>query len=139
MTADPQGQHAVALTAEAIGIRKEWGWFLALGASRSSPTGGGFVFSATLASVVALGVLLLIAGTTQMAAAASWRVAGTGSSVHASTGSLYGVAGFLTLEHPLLAGEGLTLMRSRTIPACRAVPHRSRPDRKPPGPGLAPV
>ena len=111
MTADPQGRDAVAPTAKAIGIRKDWGWFLALGIVQvlAGALAVGFVFSATLASVVALGVLLLIAGSTQMAAALLAR-RWDGFFLFLLHGFLYGVAGFLTLEHPLLAGEGLTLM-----------------------------
>ena len=111
MTADPQGRDAVAPTAKAIGIRKDWGWFLALGIVQvlAGALAVGFVFSATLASVVALGVLLLIAGSTQMAAALLAR-RWDGLFLFLLHGFLYGVAGFLTLEHPLLAGEGLTLM-----------------------------
>ena len=111
MTADPQGRDAVAPTAEAIGITMDWGWFLALGIVQvlAGALAVGFVFSATLASVVALGVLLLIAGSTQMAAALLAR-RWDGFFLFLLHGFLYGVAGFLTLEHPLLAGEGLTLM-----------------------------
>ena len=100
MTADPQGRDAVAPTAKAIGIRKDWGWFLALGIVQvlAGALAVGFVFSATLASVVALGVLLLIAGSTQMAAALLAR-RWDGFFLFLLHGFLYGVAGFLTLEH----------------------------------------
>src|SRR5271166_4480137 len=69
----------------------------------------GFAFSATLASVVTLGILLLIAAGAQMAAALlarDWE----GFYLFLLLGFLYGVAGFLTLQYPLLAAEGLTLM-----------------------------
>jgi uncharacterized membrane protein HdeD (DUF308 family) len=58
---------------------------------------------------VTLGVLLLIAGAAQTAAALlarDW----DGFFLFLLLGFLYAVAGFLTLQHPLLASEGLTLM-----------------------------
>jgi len=58
---------------------------------------------------VTLGVLLLIAGGAQMAAALLARE-WDGFFLFLLLGFLYGVAGFLTLQHPLLAAEGLTLM-----------------------------
>ena len=93
-----------------------------VGTSVSSPPHwlSALSLSATLASVVALGVLLLIAGSTQLAAALLAR-RWDGFFLFLLHGFLYGVAGFLTLEHPFLAGEGLTLMLA-AIPARRASP-----------------
>jgi len=111
MTANAQNRATVVLTVEATGIRKNWGWFLAFGIVQiiAGTLAVGFVFSATLASVVTLGVLLLIAGGAQMAAALLARE-WDGFFLFLLLGFLYGVAGFLTLQHPLLAAEGLTLM-----------------------------
>jgi uncharacterized membrane protein HdeD (DUF308 family) len=111
MTANAQDQAAVSLMAEVIGIRKSWGWFLALGIVQiiAGIVGLGFVSSATLASVVTLGVLLLIAGCAQTAAALLARH-WDGFHLILLLAFLYGVAGFLTLEHPLSAAEGLPLM-----------------------------
>jgi uncharacterized membrane protein HdeD (DUF308 family) len=58
---------------------------------------------------VTLGVLFLIAGCAQMAGALLARDWG-GFFLFLLLGLLYVVAGLLTLEHPLLAAEGLTLM-----------------------------
>jgi len=69
----------------------------------------GFAFSATFASVVTLGALLLIAAGAQVAAAFLARDWG-GFFLFVLLGVLYTVAGFLTLQHPLLAAEGLALM-----------------------------
>jgi len=111
MPANARNRAAVVLTVEAAGIRRNWGWFLALGIVQiiAGSLAVGFVFSATLASVVTLGVLLLIAGGAQTAAAVlarDW----DGFFLFLLLGFLYGVAGLLTLQHPLLAAEGLTLM-----------------------------
>jgi uncharacterized membrane protein HdeD (DUF308 family) len=99
------------LTKEAKDIRKNWGWFLALGIVQilAGMLAVGFAFSATLASVVTLGVLLLIAAGAQMAAAI-WARDWSGFFLFLLVGILYAIAGFLTLQHPLLAAEGLTLM-----------------------------
>jgi uncharacterized membrane protein HdeD (DUF308 family) len=96
---------------EVTGIRKNWGWFLALGIVQviAGTLAAGFAFSSTLASVVTLGVLLLIAAGAQIAAALlarDW----DGFFLFLLLAILYAVAGFLTLRHPLLAAEGLALM-----------------------------
>ena len=111
MTTVTNTQNADLLTQEAKSIRKHWGWFLALGTVQivAGPLAVGFVFGATLATVVTLGVLLLIAAGAQMAAALlarDW----DGFFLFLLLAFLYAVAGFLTLQHPLLAAEGLTLM-----------------------------
>jgi len=91
--------------------RKNWGWFLALGIVQVvvGILAVSFAFSATLASVVMLGVLLLIAAGAELAAAVFARDWG-GFFLYLLIVILYAVAGFLTLQHPLLAAEGLTLM-----------------------------
>ena len=99
------------VAADAASMRKNWGWFLALGIVQiiAGTLAVSFAFSATLASVVTLGVLLLIAGGAQMAAAhlaRDW----DGFLLFLLLAILYVVAGVLTLQYPLLAAEGLTFM-----------------------------
>jgi uncharacterized membrane protein HdeD (DUF308 family) len=111
MTANSRNRATVSLMAEGTGFGKNWGWFLALGIVQIivGIFGVGFVSSSTLASVVTLGVLLLIAGCAQTAAALlarDW----DGFHLFLLLAFLYGVAGFLTLEHPPRAAEGLRLM-----------------------------
>jgi uncharacterized membrane protein HdeD (DUF308 family) len=111
VTAGAENRSAVLLTVEATGIWKNWGWFLALGIVQiiAGTLAVGFVLSATLASIVTLGILLLIAGVAQTAAALlarDW----DGFFLFLLLGLLYGVGGFLTIEHPLLATESLSLM-----------------------------
>jgi uncharacterized membrane protein HdeD (DUF308 family) len=103
-------QIAGKLTEETQSIRKNWGWFLALGIVQiiAGTWSVGFAFSATLASVMTLGVLLIIAAGSQMAAALlarDW----DGFLLFLLLAFLYAVAGLLTLQHPLLAAEGLPL------------------------------
>ena len=111
MTTVAQDRIAVMMREETTRIRKQWGWFLAFGIVQIivGVLAVGFAFSATLASVVMLGVLLLVAAGAQMAAAILARNWG-GFALFLLLGVLYAVVGLLTLEHPLLAAEGLTLM-----------------------------
>jgi uncharacterized membrane protein HdeD (DUF308 family) len=111
MTAIVQDRSGGVLNEEAAGIRKNWGWFLALGIIQVivGILAVGFAFSATLASVMTLGVLLIIAAGAQTAAAVLARDWG-GFFMFLLLGILYGVAGFLTIAYPLEAVEGLTLM-----------------------------
>jgi uncharacterized membrane protein HdeD (DUF308 family) len=104
------------LTEEANRVRKKWGWFLALGVVLIvvGTLAIGFAFSATLASVATLGVLLLIAAGAQTAGAIyarDW----SGLFLFLLVGVLYAVAGILTLQHPVLAAEGLTLMLAAAL------------------------
>ena len=104
------------LTGEATRTRNQWGWFLALGIVQviAGTLAVGFAFIATLASVVTLGVLLLIAAGAQIAAAILARNWG-GFFLFLLLGILYAVAGFLAIQHPLLAAEGLTLMLAAAL------------------------
>jgi uncharacterized membrane protein HdeD (DUF308 family) len=92
-------------------IRKSWGWFLALGILQMvlGIVAVDFAFTATLASVVTLGIVLLIAGGAQTAAAI-WARDWRGFFLFLLLGLLYAAAGFLTIQSPLLAAESLTLM-----------------------------
>jgi uncharacterized membrane protein HdeD (DUF308 family) len=111
MATAAQDRFAGIFSEEATEIRKNWGWFLALGIVQivAGIFAVGFAFSATLASVVTLGALLLIAAGAQTAAAIFARDWG-GFFLFLLLGILYTVAGVLTLQHPLAAAEGLTLM-----------------------------
>jgi uncharacterized membrane protein HdeD (DUF308 family) len=111
MTTVAQDRIVDMLSEEATQVRKNWGWFLALGIVQvvAGMLAVGFAFIATLASVFTLGVLLLIAAGAQMGAAFLARDWG-GFFLSLLVGVFYAVAGFLTAQHPLLAAEGLTLM-----------------------------
>jgi uncharacterized membrane protein HdeD (DUF308 family)/nucleotide-binding universal stress UspA family protein len=106
-------QHPIAdmLAEGATQVRKNWGWVLALGIVQIIVGAFAvcFAFSATLASVVTLGILLLIAAGAQTAAAI-WARDWKGFFLFLLVGVLYAVTGFLMLQNPLLAAEGLTLM-----------------------------
>jgi uncharacterized membrane protein HdeD (DUF308 family) len=95
----------------ANGIRKKWGWLLALGIVQivAGMLAVGFAFPATLASVVAVGILLLIAAGAQTAAAI-WARDWSGFFLFLLLGILYAVAGLVMLTRPVLAAESLTLV-----------------------------
>jgi uncharacterized membrane protein HdeD (DUF308 family) len=111
MTSNAQKPDAVVLAVDEAGVRKNWGWLLALGIVQiiAGTLAVAFAISATLDSVVTLGILLLIAGAAQTAAALLARE-WDGFFPFLLLGFLYAVAGFLTLQHPLLVAEGLMLM-----------------------------
>jgi uncharacterized membrane protein HdeD (DUF308 family) len=96
---------------EASSVRKNWGWFLALGIVQivAGMMAVGFAFTATVASVVALGILLLV-GAGAQTAAAFWARDWSGFFLFLLLGIPYAVAGFVTLMHPVIAAESLTLM-----------------------------
>lgn len=107
---------AGTLTEEATRLQRFWGRFLALGIVQIvvGILAVSFAFSATLASVVLLGILLLIAAGAQLAAAV-WAWDWRGFSLFLLVGLLYAVAGFLMLQHPVHAAEALTLMLAAAL------------------------
>jgi uncharacterized membrane protein HdeD (DUF308 family) len=100
-----------AFTKPTRNARRTWGWFLALGILQIlvGILAVSFAFSATIASVVTLGVLCLVAAGAQFAAA-FWVRPVSRSLLFFLLSILYAVAGFLLFRHPLIAAEGLTLM-----------------------------
>jgi uncharacterized membrane protein HdeD (DUF308 family) len=99
------------LLAELRELRKDWGWFLALGI--------GLIFAgvaaitvplvATIGVVTVLGILLMAAGAAHIVLAfscARW----SGVLIDVLVGVLYVVFGFLILENPLAGAAGLTLL-----------------------------
>jgi uncharacterized membrane protein HdeD (DUF308 family) len=68
-----------------------------------------FALTATLATVLALGSLLLVGGGFQLGTAV-WARDWKGFFLFLLTGILYVVAGGLMIEHPVTSAEGLTLM-----------------------------
>jgi uncharacterized membrane protein HdeD (DUF308 family) len=92
-------------------LRKEWGWFLALGISLvvMGMIAIGNAFAAMLFAVVLLGSLLLIAGLAQCVTAFNsprW----SGVMIELLMGLLYFVVGALTLSHPVGAAASLTML-----------------------------
>jgi uncharacterized membrane protein HdeD (DUF308 family) len=94
-----------------IKLRRRWGWILVLGMALIV-VGGlacAFALTATVATVLALGSLLLVGGGFQLGSAV-WARNWQGFFLFLLTGILYVVAGGLMIEHPVASAEGLTLM-----------------------------
>jgi uncharacterized membrane protein HdeD (DUF308 family) len=96
---------------ELRGLRKDWGWLMALGiglvlvgfAAITVP------LLATIGVVTVLGILMLAAGAAQIVSAFScnrW----SGVLLHVLIGILYVVFGFLVLENPIAGAAGITLL-----------------------------
>src|SRR5262245_34353896 len=104
--------HLITLdTAPLVTLRRRWGWILVLGIALII-VGGlacAFALTATLATVLALGSLLLVGGGFQLGSAV-WARNWKGFFLFLLTGILYVVAGVLMIEHHVAAAEGLTLM-----------------------------
>jgi uncharacterized membrane protein HdeD (DUF308 family) len=101
----------ISLTTEAAGIRRNWAWFLTLGAVQiiAGVSAAAFAASAPQDSAVTLGVLLLIAGAAQTAAALLARE-WDGFLLFLLLGFVYNVMGLIAVLEPQAAALGLPLM-----------------------------
>lgn len=101
------------VNAELQDVRKHWGWFLALGAGLIILGVLAIIYEeiATLASISALGIFLIIAGVLQLAMAFATRGAG-----HVILYLLFGVlevlVGLVLLAHPVAGALLVTLTLS---------------------------
>ena len=102
---------AGVLDEEVARIRSNWGWVMTFGVVQLivGALAISFAFSATIASVVTLGIVLLVAAGAQIAAAIWWQDWG-GFFLYLLLSILYGAAGLVMLAHPLAAAESLTLL-----------------------------
>jgi len=102
---------AHALLTEIEAVRRNWGWFLALGIALVAL--GVFALVAaeitTLASVLLFGWLVLFGGVFE-AVAAFWARHWSGFFLHLLVGVLYVVVGLLMIGHPVAVAAGLTLL-----------------------------
>lgn len=92
-------------------LRAKWGWIVALGVVYTIVgfIALGSVVMATVASVLVVGVMMIIAGVAEVWSA--FQIKSWGKFLlWAALGLLYIVAGFVTFENPLLAAALLTLM-----------------------------
>jgi uncharacterized membrane protein HdeD (DUF308 family) len=92
-------------------LRKNWGWLVVLGIALIvlGVLAVGAAFIATLATVTAFGILILIGGGVQLATAI-WAGRWSGFFLHLLAGILYLIVGMLMIEHPVEAAAGITLM-----------------------------
>ena len=115
-----KGEHAVSMTSDTstigkLGVRTEplrakWGWIVAAGIVYVLVGVGalGSVVAATAASVLVVGIMMIIAGAAEVINA--FQVTTWGKSLlWLLLGALYIIGGFLAFENPLLTAALLTL------------------------------
>jgi uncharacterized membrane protein HdeD (DUF308 family) len=99
-------------------LRVKWGWIVTLGVVYlvTGLIALGSVIMATVASVLVVGVMMIVAGVAEVINA--FQVKGWGKFLlWLLLGALYIVAGFVTFENPLLAAAVLTLVLGATLVA----------------------
>jgi uncharacterized membrane protein HdeD (DUF308 family) len=97
-------------------LRAKWGWIVALGVVYLVVgfIALGSVVTATVASVLVVGVMMIIAGVAEVFSA--FQVKSWGKFLlWALLGVLYIIAGFVTFENPLLAAALLTLILGASL------------------------
>jgi uncharacterized membrane protein HdeD (DUF308 family) len=99
-------------------LRAKWGWILALGIVYviAGLVALGSVVMATVASVLIVGVMMIVAGVAEIINA--FQCKGWGRFlIWVLLGALYIVAGFITFENPLFAAAILTLLLGASLVA----------------------
>jgi uncharacterized membrane protein HdeD (DUF308 family) len=103
-------------------LRAKWGWIVALGVVYvvAGFVALGSVVMATVASVLVVGVMMIVAGVAEIISA--FQIKSWGKFlIWALLGLLYIVAGFVTFENPLFAAVLLTLMLGASLVASGVV------------------
>jgi uncharacterized membrane protein HdeD (DUF308 family) len=99
-------------------LRAKWGWIVALGVVYllAGLIALGSVVTATVASVLVVGVMMIIAGVAEVFSA--FQIKSWGKFLlWVLLGVLYIIAGFVTFENPLLAAAVLTLVLGAALVA----------------------
>jgi uncharacterized membrane protein HdeD (DUF308 family) len=97
-------------------LRAKWGWIVALGVvyTIAGFIALGSIVAATAASVLVVGIMMIVAGVAEIINA--FQIKSWGKFlIWALLGVLYIVAGFVTFENPLLAAVLLTLMLGASL------------------------
>jgi uncharacterized membrane protein HdeD (DUF308 family) len=103
-------------------LRAKWGWIVALGAVYvvAGFIALGSIVMATVASVLIVGVMMIVAGVAELINAFQIKTWGK-FLIWALLGVLYIVAGFVTFENPLFAAVLLTLLLGASLVASGVV------------------
>jgi len=103
-------------------LHAKWGWIVALGIVYliAGFVALGSVVMATVASVIVVGAMMIVAGAAEIIGAFQMKSWGK-FLIWALLGALYVVAGFLTFENPLFAAVLLTLFLGASLIASGAV------------------
>jgi uncharacterized membrane protein HdeD (DUF308 family) len=111
-------QNSDAASSGMAPLRAKWGWIVALGAVYviAGFFALGSIAMATVASVLVVGVAMIVAGVAEVINA--FQIKSWGKFlIWALLGVLYIVAGFVTFENPLLAAALLTLVLGASLVA----------------------
>jgi uncharacterized membrane protein HdeD (DUF308 family) len=111
-------KNSQAASSEMAPLRAKWGWIVALGTVYiiAGLFALGSIAMATVASVLVVGVAMIVAGAAEVINA--FQIKSWGKFlVWALLGVLYIVAGFVTFENPLLAAALLTLVLGASLVA----------------------
>ena len=103
-------------------LRPKWGWIVALGIVYivAGFIALGSIVMATVASVIVVGAMMIVAGVTEVIGAFQMKSWGR-FLIWALLGVLYIIAGFLTFENPVFAAVLLTLFLGVSLIASGAV------------------
>ncbi len=120
-SASDTSQH-LGLGSGIAAVRGKWGWIVALGVVYliTGFIALGSVVMATVASVIVVGAMMIVAGVAEIIGAFQLKSWGK-FLIWALLGVLYVVAGFLTFENPLLAAVLLTLFLGAALIASGVV------------------
>jgi uncharacterized membrane protein HdeD (DUF308 family) len=105
-----------SLASELEPLRAKWGWIVALGVIYVivGLVALGSVITATAASVLVVGIMMVIAGVAEVINAFQIKTWGK-FLLWLGLGALYILAGFVTFENPLLAAALLTLLLGASL------------------------
>ncbi|WP_339038479.1 HdeD family acid-resistance protein [Bradyrhizobium symbiodeficiens] len=122
MTSASDTSHHASLGSGIAALHAKWGWIVALGFVYliAGFVALGSVVMATVASVIVVGAMMIVAGAAEMIGAFQMKSWGK-FLVWALLGVLYVIAGFLTFENPLFAAVLLTLFLGASLIASGAV------------------
>ncbi|MCP3406759.1 HdeD family acid-resistance protein [Bradyrhizobium sp. CCGB01] len=120
-TASDTSQH-LGLGSGIAALHAKWGWIVALGVVYliAGFVALGSVVMATVASVIVVGAMMIVAGAAEIIGAFQMKSWGK-FLIWALLGVLYVIAGFLTFENPLFAAVLLTLFLGASLIASGAV------------------
>ena len=122
MTSASDTSHPSGLGSGITALHAKWGWIVALGVVYliAGFVALGSMVMATVASVIVVGAMMIVAGVAEIIGAFQLKSWGK-FLIWALLGVLYVVAGFLTFENPLLAAVLLTLFLGAALIASGVV------------------
>lgn len=122
MTTASDTSHNLGLGSGMAALRPKWGWIVALGVVYiiAGFVALGSVVMATVASVLVVGAMMIVAGVAEVIGAFQMKSWGK-FLIWALLGVLYVVAGFVTFENPLFAAVLLTLFLGASLVASGAI------------------